>query len=122
MIIKVIQNSIRNIHRLVFVLKLVCADGIDYEQEPIIDTKISNDDDVVELFVETIEKEIKNFYNRFKFPKIMKFGEKEKKLFKDSTHCHICDKIFKEKKNICSECNGTAFFSHKDKIICENVI
>ena len=77
-----------------FCIKLVCDDGINYEQEPIIYTKTSKDDDVVELFVETIEKEIKKFYNTFKFPKMMKFCEKEKKLFKEATHCHICDGKF----------------------------
>ena len=64
-----------------FCIKLVCSDGIKYKQKPIIFTKSNPDEDVAQIFVEVIEREVKNFYSNFKFPKKMIFGKKEKKIF-----------------------------------------
>ena len=42
-----------------------------YSQEPVIFVKEFEDDDVAQIFVDTLEKNIKDIYKKFKFPKSM---------------------------------------------------
>ena len=42
-----------------------------YSQEPVTFVKKSNDDDVAQIFIDTHEKNIKDIYKKFKFPKSM---------------------------------------------------
>ena len=37
-----------------------------------------------------LKENVKDIYNKFKFQKDMIFGKKEKKIYEESTHCHIC--------------------------------
>ena len=83
-----------------FCLKLVCADGIEYKQDPILFTAKDENDDVAKVFVENIEKEVKQFYNHFKFPKKMIFGKTEEEEFIKSENCHLCGGGFLWKVNL----------------------
>jgi len=44
------------------------------------------------FFIDRLEKDIKEIYNRFKFSAEMIFTEDDKKLFDEATICHICNK------------------------------
>ena len=55
-------------------------------------TAENEDDDVAQKFLDTLQENIKEIYNKFKFPKKMIFTEEDKKAFCESSKCHICDK------------------------------
>ncbi|XP_072017519.1 uncharacterized protein [Amphiura filiformis] len=73
-----------------FCYYIKCFDDSVYTQEPVKFTKESEDQDVAQIFVETLEQNIKEIHQQFKFQKKMIFGEQEREIFKKSTHCHIC--------------------------------
>ena len=55
-------------------------------------TAESINDNVPQLFIESLEEDIKEIYNRFKIPKKMVMTEKDKIDYKNSTICHICER------------------------------
>ncbi len=67
-----------------------CFDDNVYTQEPVMYTKKSEDDDIAQIFVDTLEENMKKIYHKFKFEKTMIFGSKEQKIYDCSTKCHIC--------------------------------
>ena len=54
-------------------------------------TAESPDEDIPQLFVESLEKDIKEIYNRFKIPKKMVMTKEDKIDYEKATHCHICE-------------------------------
>ena len=54
-------------------------------------TAKSPDDDIPQLFIESLEKDIKEIYNRFKKPKKMVMKREDRINYKKATHCHICE-------------------------------
>ena len=62
-----------------------------YSQEPVIFVKENYDDDVAQIFIDTLEKNIKDIYKKFKFPKIMIMTMYDKLVYDNSTLCHICN-------------------------------
>ena len=50
-----------------------------------------NDDDVAEIFMDTLEKDIKEIYKKFKFPKKMIMTMHDKIVYDNSTLSHICN-------------------------------
>ena len=54
-------------------------------------TAESPDDNVPRLFIESLEKDIKEIYNKFKIPKKMVMTREDKIDYKKATHCHICE-------------------------------
>ena len=59
-------------------------------------TAESPDEDIPQLFVESLEKDIKEIYNRFKKPKKMVMTQEDKIDFRRATHCHICEEELKD--------------------------
>ena len=53
-------------------------------------TKQSEADDVAQIFVNTLEENIRKIYQKFRFQKKMIFGPEDQKVCEKSTHCHIC--------------------------------
>lgn len=51
----------------------------------------SEEEDVAQIFVDKIEKEVREIQNKFKFPKPMKFTKKDAKKFQNATQCWICE-------------------------------
>ena len=49
-----------------------------------------SDDDVAQIFIDTLEKNIKEIYIKFKFPKDMIMTRHNKLVYDNSTNCHIC--------------------------------
>ena len=54
-------------------------------------TAESINDNVPQLFIESLEEDIKEIYNRFKIPKKMVMTPKDKIDYKKATICHICE-------------------------------
>ena len=61
-----------------------------YSQNPVTFVKEFNDDDVAQIFLDTLEMNMKDIYTKFKFPKIMIMTIHEKLVYDNSTLCHIC--------------------------------
>jgi hypothetical protein len=75
-----------------------CFDDSVYAQQPIVFTAESEDDDVAQIFVDTLEENIKQIYKRFKFPKNMDFTSIDARRFHEATECHICGGVLGEDK------------------------
>ena len=52
-----------------FCYQIKCFDDTLYYQEPVTFVKEFNGDDVIQIFIDTLEKNIKEIYKMFKFPK-----------------------------------------------------
>ena len=74
-----------------FCYYIKCFNDTLYSQEPIIFVKEFNDDDVAQIFIDTLEKNIKEIYKKFKFPKNMIMTMQDKMAYVNSTLCHICN-------------------------------
>ena len=57
-----------------------------------------NDDDVPQIFIDTLEKNIKDIYKKFKFPKSMVMTIHDKLIYDNSTLYHICNEELGENK------------------------
>ena len=73
-----------------FCCYIKCFDDSVYTPKPVTYTKESENDDVLQILVEMLEKDIRDIYQKFKFEKKMIFGNLEKKIYQKSTTCHIC--------------------------------
>jgi hypothetical protein len=68
-----------------------------YKQDPVTFTAENETDDVAQIFVDTLERDIKKIYQQFKFEEDMVFGLKDKALYDAATTCHICEEEIKDK-------------------------
>ena len=75
-------------------------------------TAESPDDNIPQLFIESLEKDIKEIYNKFKKPKKMVMTREDRMTYKKETHCHICEEeIDKDKdKKVRDHCHLTGKF------------
>ena len=62
-------------------------------------TAESPNDNIPQLFIESLEKDIKEIYNRFKIPKKMVMIAEDKINYKKATICHICKGGISEEGN-----------------------
>ena len=62
-----------------------------YSQEPVTFVKDHKDDDVAQIFIDTLEKNIKEIYKKFRFPKVMIMTIHDKMTYDNFTLCHICN-------------------------------
>ena len=74
-----------------FCYHINCFDDALYSQEPVTFVKKFNDDDVAQIFRDTLEKNIKDIYKKFKFPKSMIMTMHDKLVNDNSTLCHVCN-------------------------------
>ena len=74
-----------------FCYHIKCFDDTLYSQEPVAFVKKFNDDDIVQISIETLEKNIKEIYKKFKFPKSMIMTMHDNLVYDNSTLCHICN-------------------------------
>ena len=72
-----------------FCYHIKCFDDTLYSQEPVTFVKEFNDDDVAQIFIDTLEKNIKEICKKFKFPKGMIITLHYKLVCDNSTLCHI---------------------------------
>src|ERR1043165_3232286 len=69
-----------------FCYYIKCFDDNVYSQDPITCTAESEDDDIAQLFIDSLIENIKRIYNRFKFPKPMIYGKTENKCFNEAVN------------------------------------
>ena len=74
-----------------FCYYIKCFDDDLYSQAPVMYTAENEDDDVAQIFIDTLIENVKDIYKRFKFPKRMIFGKKDKELYDSASVCHICE-------------------------------
>ena len=68
-----------------------CFDDTLNSQQPVTIVKEFNDDDVAQIFIDTLERKNKEIYKKFKFPKSMIMVMHDKLVYDNSTLCHICN-------------------------------
>ena len=68
-----------------------CSYGNLFSPKLVKYTAESPNDNVPQLFIESLEKDIKEIYNKFKIPKKMVMTAKDKIDYKKATICHICE-------------------------------
>ena len=72
-----------------FCYHIKCFDDTLFSQDPVTFVKEFNDDDVAQIFIDTLEKNIKDIYNKFMFSKSMIITMRDKLVYDNSTLCHI---------------------------------
>ena len=85
------QQSVSETHPRQILLPHQVFDDTLYSQETVTFAKEFNDDDVAEIFIDTLENNIPKIYYKFKFPKKMIMTMDEKMAYDNSTLCHICN-------------------------------
>ena len=73
-----------------------CSYGNLFSPKLVKYTAESPNDNVPQLFIESLEKDIKEIYNRFKIPKKMVMTWDDKIDYHNATHCHICEEELEE--------------------------
>ena len=83
-------------------------------------TAKSPDEDIPQLFIESLEKDIKEIYNKFKKPKKMVMTREDKINYKKATHCHICEEEIDKDEDIKvrDHCHLTGKFRGAAHSIC----
>ena len=100
-----------------FCYHIKCFDDIFYSQKPITFVKEINDDDVGQIFIDTLEKNIKEIYKKFKCPKSMIMTMRDKLIYDNFTLCHICnDELGKDK--VCDHCHLSGKFRGAAHEVC----
>ena len=66
-------------------------------------------DDVAQIFIESLEVDIKEIYERFKLPEDMILTEDDEEMFDEATTCHICDEELGEDR-VRDHCHITGKF------------
>ena len=72
-----------------FCYHIKCFDDTIYSQEPVTFVKEFNDDDITQIFIDKLDKNIKDIYKKFKFPKSIIMTMHDKLVYDNSTLCHI---------------------------------
>ena len=96
-----------------FCYYIKCFDDKVYSQKPVTYTAKSEHEDVAQKFVNMLEEDIRDIYDKFKRPKKMIYGKHEKIEFENATKCWICHGEFTEKddyKKVRDHCHYTGKF------------
>ena len=86
-----LHQTVSETHPSGFRYHIKCFDDTFYSQEPVNFVKEFNDDHVAQIFIDTIEKNIKEIYKKCKFPKSMIMTMHDKLVYDNSTLCYICN-------------------------------
>ena len=87
---------------IAFWYHIKCFDDTLYSQEPV--TFVKEFNDVAQIFIDTLEKNIKDIYKKFKFPKGIIMTMHDKLVYDNSILCHICNEK-QGKCRVCDLCN-----------------
>ncbi|XP_048583266.1 uncharacterized protein LOC116615318 [Nematostella vectensis] len=68
-----------------------CFDGQIFPPKLVRHTAESPDEDIPQMFVGSLESDIMDVYNKFKFTKRVKTTLKDEIAYNNATHCHICE-------------------------------
>ncbi|XP_048588381.1 uncharacterized protein LOC116601844 [Nematostella vectensis] len=72
-----------------YLIKCSIDDGV-FSPKLVQRTVQGSAEDVAQLFVESLESDIKEIYNKFKFPKEVEMTREDEMNYDNATHCHIC--------------------------------
>ena len=100
-----------------FSYHIKCFDDTLYSQDPVTFVKEFNDDDVAQIFIDTLKKNIKDIYKKFKFPKSMMMTMHDKLVYDNSTLCHICNEEL-GKDRVRDHCHLTGKFRGAALEVC----
>ena len=100
-----------------FCYHIKCFDDTLYSQQPVTFVKEFNDDDVARLFIDTLEKNIKEIYKKFKIPKILIMTMRDKMVYDNSTLCHICNEELGEDR-VRDHCHPSGKFRGAAHEVC----
>ncbi|XP_065642809.1 uncharacterized protein LOC136074419 [Hydra vulgaris] len=75
-----------------FCYYIKCFDESFNQSSPVTFTASSETDDVAQIFVDSLQEDIKKICDMIKFPKKMMFTSENKHDFNAATECHICGK------------------------------
>ena len=106
--------SIRNTSSADFVTTLSVL--MIHSQQPVSFVKEFNDDDVAQIFIDTLENNIKDIYKKFKFPKNMIITRHDKLVY-DNSNCHICNEKLSEDR-VCNHCHLSGKFRGTAHGVC----
>ena len=71
----------------------------------------SDEDDVAQIFTDYLEAEVEEIYHKFKFPKKMIFEDEDRRKYKSSNRCWICEGEFTEDdEKVRDHCHYTGKF------------
>ena len=96
---------------------MYCFDDTLCSQEPVTFVNEFNDDDVAQIFIDTLEKNIKDIYKKFKFPKGMIMTMHDKFVYDNSTLCHICNEELGE-DIVRDHCHLSGKFRGAAHVVC----
>ena len=77
-----------------FYYHIKCFEDTLYSQQQVTFVKKFNDDDVAQISIDILEKNIKDMYKKFKIPKSMIMTMPDKLVYDNSTLSHICKEEF----------------------------
>ena len=101
-----------------FCYHIKCFDDKFYSQQPVTFVKEFNDDDIAQMFIDIFDKNIKDIYKEFKFPKDMIITMHDKLVYDKSTLCHISNKELGEDK-VCDHCHLSGKFRGAAHDVCK---
>ena len=109
-----------------FCYYIKCFDDSVYNQDPVMYTKQSEDDDVAQTFVEMLEKDLKEIYATCGKAEMVLTPE-EQKAFRKATTCWICEEAlvkdqsqedYKNKRPVRDHCHFTGEYRGAAHSIC----
>ena len=65
-----LHQTVSETHPSGFCYHMKCFDDTLHSQEPVIFVNENDDNDVAQIFIDTLEKNIKDIYKKFKFQKL----------------------------------------------------
>ena len=74
-----------------FCYLIKCIDDKIFKPKVVTHTIKSEDEDVSQIFVDSLEHSIKEIYSKFKTIKKVKMTKEDEINYKNSTKCHICE-------------------------------
>ena len=86
-----LKQAVSETHPQLFCYHIKCFDDTLYSQETVTFVKEFNDGDDAQISIDTLEKNIKKIYKKFKFPKGMIMTLHDKLFYDNSTLYHICN-------------------------------
>ena len=73
-----------------FCYKMVTTDH-SHKGDLVSFTAVNESDDVAQIFLEELEKDVKRWYDRTKYPKAIIFTDHDKGLYDEADVCHTCN-------------------------------
>ena len=90
-----------------FSYKIVCFDDKIWSQDPVVFRAENGDEDVGQLFVEMLERDLRKIHKEFDFAKKMIFTRENRKEFEKAENCWICGLSLRKEGGVRDHCHFT---------------